>query len=77
MLFCFMFYAKIRPSQNPRTIGRARFLRRKFWAPFVVIKQIYDLRKKSLSFTLFWFTFYAKICPSKNRARWDARWYET
>jgi hypothetical protein len=26
-----MFYAKIRPSQNLRTIGRAWFLRRDFW----------------------------------------------
>jgi hypothetical protein len=46
MLFWFMFYAKIHQSQNPRTIGRARFLRRNFWAPFIVIKQIYDLCKK-------------------------------
>jgi hypothetical protein len=77
MLFCFMFYAKIRPSQNLCMIEHARFLCRNFWDTFVVIKQIYDLRKKSLSFTLFWFTFYAKICPSKNRARWDARWCGT
>jgi hypothetical protein len=40
----FTFYAKFRLSQNPRTIGHARFLRRNFWAPFVVMKKIYDLR---------------------------------
>jgi hypothetical protein len=26
-----MFYARIRPSQNPRTIGCTRFSRRNFW----------------------------------------------
>jgi hypothetical protein len=39
-----MFYAKICPSQNPITMGRARFLRRNFRAAFAVSKQIYDLR---------------------------------
>jgi hypothetical protein len=29
---------------RPRMIGQARFLRRNFWATFVVMKQIYDLR---------------------------------
>jgi hypothetical protein len=42
--FWFTFYAKIRLSQNPRTCGHARFLRRNFLAPFVIMKQIYDLR---------------------------------
>jgi hypothetical protein len=44
MLFWFMFYAKNCPSQNPIMMGGARFLRRNFWAAFVVSKQIYDLR---------------------------------
>jgi hypothetical protein len=39
-----MFYAKICPSQNPLTMGRARFLRRNFRDAFTVSKQIYDLR---------------------------------
>jgi hypothetical protein len=40
----FMFYAKICSSQNPITMGRARFLRHNFRAAFAVSKQIYDLR---------------------------------
>jgi hypothetical protein len=40
----FMFYAKICLSQNPITVGRARFLRRNFRTAFAVSKQIYDLR---------------------------------
>jgi hypothetical protein len=30
MLFCFMFYVEIRPCQNQRINGRARFLCRNF-----------------------------------------------
>ena len=33
------------PEHNPRTIGRARFLRHNFWATFDVMKQIYDYFK--------------------------------
>jgi hypothetical protein len=67
-------YAIIRLSQNPRTIGHARFLGRNFWAPFVVMKWIYDLRQNLYPFMLFWFTFYAKkIVRTRTHARSDAR----
>jgi hypothetical protein len=48
-LCCFgsCFYGKFCPSQNPITMGRARFLRRNFRVGFAVSKQIYDLRKNS------------------------------
>jgi hypothetical protein len=67
-----MFYAKIYPSQNPISMGRARFLRRNFRTAFAVSKHtIYakicnHLRCFGLCFTL-------KYVRVRTRSRWDAR----
>ena len=50
--FASRFTQKNRPSQNLRTIGRARFLRRNFWVSFAVTKQINDLCYFGARFTL-------------------------
>jgi hypothetical protein len=66
-------YAKIRPRHNPRMIRRARFLRRNFWATFVVMKQIYDYAKICTHLHCFGSRFTQKIVRAKTRARLDAR----
>jgi hypothetical protein len=38
-----MFYAKIYPSQNPITMGRARFLRCNCWAAFAIFTLVRDV----------------------------------
>jgi hypothetical protein len=72
-----MFYAKICPSQNPITMGRARFLRRNFRAAFAVLKQIYDYAKIRNHLRSFCTRFTLKSVQVRTRARWDAHWYGT
>jgi hypothetical protein len=71
MLFWIIFYAKIRPSHNPRTIERARFLRRNFWGTFVVMKQIYDYAKICTHLRCFGSHFTQKFVRARTRARSD------
>jgi hypothetical protein len=72
MLFLFMFYAKICPSQNPTTMGRARFLRRNFWAAFTVSKKSTIYAKIHNHLRCFGSCFTLKSVQVRTRARFTA-----
>jgi Rieske Fe-S protein len=60
-------------QKSARAITRARFLRRNFWATFVVMKQIYDYAKICTHLRCFGSYFTQKFFRARTHARSDAR----